>query len=171
MTYFFSKMKSPVGELTLVAGDHSLIAVLWEADLHGRVRLPTLEAAGTHPILLATEAQLREYFCGNRKVFRLPIEFHGSDFQIKVWRALQTIPYGTTRKYSELASLIGSPKAFRAVGHANGRNPISIVVPCHRVIGTNGKLTGFGGGIKAKAFLLNLESQSHWLDHPEQASL
>jgi methylated-DNA-[protein]-cysteine S-methyltransferase len=150
-------MPSPVGELTLVANDKSLIAVLWENDRPHHVRLPTLEVSRTHPVLLTAEAQLREYFDGRRKVFRLPLEFYGSDFQVKVWKALQTIPYGATRSYGELACQIGSEKACRAVGAANGRNPLPIVVPCHRVIGSNGKLTGFGGGLDVKAFLLNLE--------------
>src|SRR5262249_20575924 len=138
MTHFYKTMKSPVGELTLVANDQSLIAVLWENDRPDHVRWPALAAAGTHPVLLTAEAQLREYFDGRRKVFRLPLKFYGSEFQIKVWKALQKIPYGATRSYRELASQIGSAQACRAVGAANGRNPIPIVVPCHRVIGSNG---------------------------------
>jgi methylated-DNA-[protein]-cysteine S-methyltransferase len=157
MTHFYKKMQSPVGELTLVANDKSLVAVLWENDRPHRLRLPTLEASRTHPVLLTAEAQLREYFDGSRKVFQLPLEFHGSDFQVKVWKALRTIPYGATRSYRELARAVGSEKACRAVGAANGRNPLPIVVPCHRVIGSNGKLTGFGGGLEVKAFLLDLE--------------
>lgn len=157
MTHFYKKIKTPIGELTLVATDKGLTAVLWENDNTERVHLPRIESSTKHPILRTAEMQLQEYFDGRRKNFQLPLEFCGSEFQTKVWRSLQTIPYGETRSYSELANVIGSPKSCRAVGGANGRNPISIVVPCHRVIGANGKLTGFAGGIKTKSYLLNLE--------------
>jgi methylated-DNA-[protein]-cysteine S-methyltransferase len=157
MTHFYKKIKTPVGELTLVATDASLTAILWENDSVERVRLPKIEASTNHPILRAAETQLQEYFGGHRIHFQLPVEFHGSEFQVKVWRTLQTIPYGETRSYGALANSIGSPKSCRAVGGANGRNPISIVVPCHRVIGVNGKLTGFAGGVKTKSYLLDLE--------------
>ena len=157
MTHFYRKMISPVGELTLVANDRSLVAVLWENDRRDLRRRLAVAASRTHPILLTVEAQLREYFDGRRKVFQLPLEFYGSPFQVKVWQALLKIPYGATRSYRELAGAVGSERACRAVGAANGRNPIPIVVPCHRVIGSNGKLTGFGGGLETKAFLLHLE--------------
>jgi len=106
---------------------------------------------------VAAERQLAEYFSGRRKAFDLRLDFAGTEFQKKVWRALLTIPFGETRSYGEIAKQIGSPKAVRAVGAANGRNPISIVAPCHRVIGSTGKLTGFAGGLDTKAFLLDLE--------------
>lgn len=109
--------------------------------------------------LLISEAtrQLTEFFAGNRKDFDLPLTLTGTDFQMSVWQALQTIPYGETRSYKDIAILIGNPKASRAVGLANNRNPISIIVPCHRVIGQNGSLTGYGGGLAAKEYLLELE--------------
>ncbi|HEX9788880.1 MAG TPA: methylated-DNA--[protein]-cysteine S-methyltransferase, partial [Candidatus Binatia bacterium] len=112
------------------------------------------------PILLETERQLKEYFFGTRTEFDLPLEPKGSEFQIKVWRALRQIPFGQTRSYLDLATAVGTPKASRAVGAANGRNPLSIVVPCHRVIGANGALTGFAGGLEVKAKLLALEARA-----------
>lgn len=111
------------------------------------------------PLLLRAAAQIDEYFAGNRKVFDLPLQPEGSAFEKSVWEALRTIPYGETRSYGEIAKQIGSPKAFRAVGHANSRNPLSIVVPCHRVIGGDGKLTGYAGGLDMKKALLLLERQ------------
>lgn len=103
--------------------------------------------------------QLDEYFAGERVAFDLPLQPAGTEFQNTVWKALTKIPYGETWSYGQLASHIGRPKASRAVGAANGLNPIPIIIPCHRVIGSNGKLTGFGGGLETKEFLLNLESQ------------
>lgn len=151
-----STMSSPVGELSLVASEAGLVAVLWEDDRPGRVPLGALQEAG-HPVLAATETQLREYFAGQRRVFDIPLDFRGTDFQRRVWAALLTIPYGETRSYGEIARSLASPGASRAVGAANGRNPISIIAPCHRVIGSSGSLTGFAGGIEAKALLLALE--------------
>lgn len=110
-----------------------------------------------HPVLLQTKRQLEEYFSGLRNEFELPIAATGTDFQQQVWHALTTIPYGETWSYQDLADAIGNPKAVRAVGMANGKNPISIVVPCHRVIGKSGKLTGYAGGIERKQRLLALE--------------
>jgi methylated-DNA-[protein]-cysteine S-methyltransferase len=152
-------MGSPVGVLTLVASDKGVAAILWENDDPGRVRLGPLEEDRNHPLLLETERQLKDYFAGRLERFSLPLEFNGTDFQKKVWAALTTIPFGETRSYAEIARQIGHPAAVRAVGAANGRNPISIVAPCHRVIGSDGKLTGFAGGLEAKAFLLRMESK------------
>jgi methylated-DNA-[protein]-cysteine S-methyltransferase len=112
-----------------------------------------------HPVLLETERQLNDYFDGKRKAFSLELDPQGTEFQKKVWAALLTIPFGETRSYTQIAKQIKSPKAVRAVGAANGKNPISIVTPCHRVIGANGKLTGFAGGLENKARLLALESR------------
>ena len=140
-----------------MASDAGLVAILWPNDDPARVRLGELVESDTHPVLVETERQLREYFDGGRKAFDLKLDFCGTEFQRKVWHALLTIPYGETRSYSQIAEQIGSPEAVRAVGAANGRNPISIVAPCHRVIGSNGKLTGFAGGLETKAFLLTLE--------------
>ena len=157
MSYFTKTMKSPVGELTLVASDQGLAAILWENDDPKRVRLEPREERADHPVLAEAERQLGEYFAGKRDRFTLPLHFKGTEFQKKVWHALTTIPFGETRSYAQIAMQVGSPQAVRAVGAANGRNPISIVAPCHRVIGANGKLTGFAGGLEAKAFLLELE--------------
>jgi methylated-DNA-[protein]-cysteine S-methyltransferase len=112
----------------------------------------------THPVLLVTERELKEYFEGKRTAFSVTLDPAGTEFQNKVWRALSEIPFGETRSYAEIAKRIGSAKAVRAVGAANGRNPISIIVPCHRVIGASGRLTGFAGGLDIKEQLLTLES-------------
>lgn len=157
MPHAFKTIRSPVGELTLVADTNSLAAILWENDRPGRVRLGPLVADAEHPILVETERQLGEYFAGKRRTFDVPLSFSGSDFQTRVWRALLTIPFGETRSYGEIARQVGKPGASRAVGAANGRNPISIVAPCHRVVGSTGKLTGFAGGLDAKSYLLDLE--------------
>ncbi|EQB15787.1 methylated-DNA--[protein]-cysteine S-methyltransferase [Novosphingobium lindaniclasticum] len=152
-----SKMPSPVGELTLIASDTGLVAVLWENDDPARVRLGEVQDHIHHPILTETAAQLSEYFAGARRAFDLPLDFHGTAFQKSVWAQLLTIPFGETRSYGEIARTLGRPTAGRAVGAANGRNPISIIAPCHRVVGAGGSLTGFAGGLETKAFLLKLE--------------
>jgi methylated-DNA-[protein]-cysteine S-methyltransferase len=157
-------MPSPVGELTLVAGERGLSAVLWENDDPLRVRLCQGREDASYPVLAETRRQLTEYFSGGRRVFTLELDFQGTPFQRKVWRALLTIPYGETRSYGQIADQIGSPAAVRAVGAANGKNPISIIAPCHRVIGASGKLTGFAGGLQAKDYLLRLEGRRDLLD-------
>ena len=153
----YKLMPSPVGQLTLVARNGKLAAILWETERANRVRLGELVAVDDSPALLQAERQLNEYFAGTRDRFDLELDFEGTEFQKKVWAALLTIPFGETRSYSQIAMQIGSPKAVRAVGAANGRNPISIVAPCHRVIGASGRLTGFAGGLEAKQYLLTLE--------------
>ncbi len=150
--------QSPVGQLTLVASDAGLRAILWPTEKPGRVKLPDINR-GDHPVLHATATQLTEYFAGNRQKFDLPLDLHGTPFQIKAWRSLADIPYGTTASYAEQADRLGAPKAVRAVGSANGRNPISIVLPCHRVVASNGSLAGFAGGLDAKGWLLEFESR------------
>jgi len=157
MTHVFKTIWSPVGELTLVADANGLAAILWENDRPGRVRLGALTEAPDHPLLVETERQLGEYFAGDRRRFDVPLSFAGTAFQKSVWAALLAIPFGETRSYGEVAAQIGKPGASRAVGAANGRNPISIIAPCHRVIGSTGKLTGFAGGMEAKQYLLELE--------------
>ena len=157
MSYVFKLVDSPVGTLTLVADGSHLAAILWEDDQPTRVRLGVMDADETNPVLLETERQLTEYFAGTRTCFDVPLEFSGTDFQKQVWAALLTIPFGETRSYRDIAEQIGNVKAVRAVGAANGRNPISIIAPCHRVIGASGDLTGFVGGLKAKEMLLLLE--------------
>ncbi|WLI30903.1 methylated-DNA--[protein]-cysteine S-methyltransferase [Pseudomonas rhodesiae] len=159
MSYDYMFMPSPVGQLTLVARHYKLSAILWETERANRVRLGELRAADDNPVLLETKRQLTEYFAGRRDRFELELEFTGTDFQKQVWRALLTIPFGETRSYSQIAQQIGNPSAVRAVGAANGRNPISIIAPCHRVIGASGGLTGFAGGLEAKQYLLALEDR------------
>ncbi|QLL12393.1 methylated-DNA--[protein]-cysteine S-methyltransferase [Pseudomonas chlororaphis] len=159
MSCVFKLMNSPVGQLTLVARGAKLAAILWESERENRVRLGSLQPADDHPVLLETERQLKEYFAGSRDRFELELDFVGTEFQRKVWQALLTIPFGETRSYSQIAAQVGSPKAVRAVGAANGRNPISIIAPCHRVVGASGSLTGFAGGLQAKQFLLALEGE------------
>ncbi len=158
MQLSFMEMASPVGLLKLVAHDTALVAVLWENEDPKRVRLAELIEDKKHPILLETQKQLNEYFSGQRKVFDLPLDFEGTEFQQKVWQALLTIPFGETRSYKQIAEQLGNVKAVRAVGAANGKNPISIIAPCHRVVGANGKLVGFAGGLENKDILLKLET-------------
>ena len=158
-SYVSSTMPSPVGLLTLVASDTGLAAVLWENDDPKRVPLTIAGEDASHPVLREAERQLKEYFAGTRTAFDLPLDFQGTDFQKRVWAALLAIPFGETRSYGEIARALGNPGASRAVGAANGRNPISIIAPCHRVIGASGKLTGFAGGLEAKARLLALETR------------
>lgn len=158
MKLAFMEMASPVGNLKLVANDTALVAVLWENENPKRVRLAELIEQTHHPILLETQKQLSEYFAGKRQQFDLPLDFEGTEFQQKVWQALLTIPFGETRSYRNIAEQVGNVKAVRAVGAANGKNPISIIAPCHRVVGANGKLVGFAGGLDNKEILLKLES-------------
>jgi methylated-DNA-[protein]-cysteine S-methyltransferase len=156
-TYVYRWVDSPIGRLRLVGSDAGLAAILWETTDPASVRLTIGAEVPDHPVLVETARQLEEYFAGTRKAFALPLDFVGTDFQQKVWRALLTIPFGETRSYAQIAKQIGQPNAVRAVGAANGRNPIPIITPCHRVIGSTGHLTGFGGGLPVKAHLLTLE--------------
>lgn len=157
MSLYFRTMDSPVGKLKLVASDEGLVAILWQKDRPERVPLGEMVEEPGQRVLAETERQLVEYFAGERREFELPLDMRGTRFQKDVWEALLGIPFGETRSYGELARQLGSPAASRAVGAANGRNPISIVVPCHRVIGASGKLTGFAGGLDVKMRLLELE--------------
>lgn len=152
----FAYFSSPVGTLTLTEEEDALTGLYF-----GRLSRQGQEVLS--PVLEETARQLSEYFSGKRREFSLPLSPKGTEFQLRVWRALETIPYGETRSYGDMARLIGSPKACRAVGMANHRNPISIIVPCHRVVGANGSLTGYGGGLDAKRFLLDLEQQNRAL--------
>jgi methylated-DNA-[protein]-cysteine S-methyltransferase len=154
MMLSYKELESPVGKLKLVANANALVAILWERERPNRIKLAMLKCNPQQPILVETERQLKEYFAGTRNDFHLPLEPAGTEFQKKVWRALREIPFGQTRSYLDLAKSIGSAKAVRAVGAANGKNPLSIIVPCHRVIGANGALTGFAGGVEVKAKLL-----------------
>jgi len=157
MQLSYQFLDSPVGQLKLVAHETALVAVLWENENLNRVRLAALVEDLQHPILLKTAQQLNEYFAGKRQQFDLPLDFEGTAFQQQVWQALLTIPFGETRSYKQIAEQIGNVKAVRAVGAANGKNPISIIAPCHRVVGANGKLVGFAGGLENKDILLKLE--------------
>ena len=157
MQLVYMYMDSPVGALKLVAHDQALVAVMWDNEDHKRVRLAELIEDRQHPMLLRVKKQLEEYFTGQRQQFDLPLDFQGTDFQQQVWQALLTIPYGEKRSYKDIAVQIGNEKAVRAVGAANGRNPISIIAPCHRVIGSSGALVGFAGGLDKKKILLSLE--------------
>ena len=157
MHFVYKTIASPVGTLKLVADDDALVGLLWDNDRPQTVPLDDLVRDAQHPILLKTEQQLKEYFAGRRKSFSLPLHLIGTPFQKDVWAALLTIPFGETRSYLQIASQLGNPSATRAVGAANGKNPISIVVPCHRVIAKSGALQGFAGGLETKKRLLALE--------------
>ncbi len=149
---FESYMDSPVGRLYMAEEGGRLTHLLFERS--GEL----CEPAET-PLLSEVKKQLDEYFSGRRRIFNLPLAPSGSDFQRACWRALLTIPYGQTCSYGDLAQLVGNPKAYRAVGNANHNNPISIIIPCHRVIAADGSLAGYGGGLELKAYLLNLEQR------------
>jgi len=156
---YLRRLETPIGELRLVASDNGLVAVLWPNEPAGRVRFEDkLVDTASHPVLDDCAAQLGEYFAGERTSFDLPLDLRGTEFQQAAWQALADIPFGETVSYSEQATRIGRPKAVRAIGAANGRNPLSIVLPCHRVVGANGALTGFAGGVETKRFLLEFEA-------------
>ena len=159
MSLSYKLVASPIGKLKLVASEQGLVALLWENDRPGRVVLDSLVESHDQPILKQTEAELEEYFAGTRTKFTVPLDMRGTPFKKLVWEALLAIPYGETRTYGQLASQLGNPRGTRAVGAANGRNPVAVIAPCHRVVGSSGKLTGFAGGLAAKALLLNLESR------------
>lgn len=163
MSLSYKFIPSPIGDLKLVASDKGLVAILWKDDRPGRVRLEDLVEDPGHPILRQTERQLDEYFAGKRQAFDVPLDMRGTPFQKQVWEQLLAIPFGETRTYGQLANNLGNPNATRAVGAANGRNPVAIIAPCHRVIGFSGKLTGFAGGLDAKAHLLDIEGNDRKL--------
>lgn len=156
-TCYVTLTSSPVGPLKIITTEMSLVAILWEHEDFSRIRLPGQLIEGESSYTSIVLAQLKEYFSGKRQEFSLSLHLEGTDFQKQVWQALLTIPYGTTVSYSIIAERIAKPRAVRAVGTAIGKNPVSIIVPCHRVIGSDGSLTGFAGGIPTKAFLLNHE--------------
>ncbi len=162
--YYYRLLLTPVGELTLIAGDQGLAAVAWENERPSRIRAHPELRVTDHPVLEQAAQQLTEYFNSQRQSFDLPLQFEGTPFQCEVWQALREIPYGETRSYRDIAGRIHRPKAMRAVGAANGRNPLSVIVPCHRVIGANGSLTGFAGGLEVKQQLLTLEANNFRTD-------
>jgi methylated-DNA-[protein]-cysteine S-methyltransferase len=154
------KTSSPLGTLTLLACPNWLRGLLWDSDWHEKQCAELLSLLPTpiiHPVLDKSVAQLKEYFRGERYEFNLPLKLHGTQFQNLVWKELQNIPYGHTISYSEQAKRLGDIKKVRAVAGANGRNPISIIVPCHRVLNSKGQLHGFGGGPERKRLLLEIE--------------
>ena len=151
--------RTPVGMLTLVASDRGLRAVLWpKLSAQGAGISPRPRRHPDHPILRKTIEQLDEYFAGSRTSFELPLDLEGTRFQLAAWRSLADIPFGATTTYGRQAAGLGIPKAARALGAANGANPVCIVLPCHRVIGADGSLTGFGGGLPVKQWLLDHEA-------------
>ncbi|MBD3646009.1 MAG: methylated-DNA--[protein]-cysteine S-methyltransferase [Pseudomonadales bacterium] len=158
---FYTFRESPVGEL-LLAGDKDGLKIIGFPTGKGRVH-PERDWIRKDEFFQDAARQLDEYFAGERTRFELDLCPHGTDFQLQVLDALTRIPYGETRSYRDIAETIGKPKAVRAVGAANGRNPLPIVIPCHRVIGADGSLTGFGGGMEAKRFLLELEQRQQTL--------
>ncbi len=160
--------RTPIGTLTLIASDRGLRAILWAKETPAAAGIgEPVHRDPTHPILLRTAAQLDEYFAGNRTRFDIPLDLRGTSFQLAAWRALADIPFGETTSYGEQARALGLPNAARAVGAANGANPVCLVLPCHRVIGKNGSLTGFGGGLKTKQWLLDHEARvANSLPHP-----
>lgn len=157
---FQSQIDSPIGVLTLVASDVGLRKILWDdqADEAGDAR-----PDDAHPVLAAAAGQLAEYFAGDRTEFDVPLDLVGTEFQREAWLALASVPYGETTSYGEQAERIGRKGASRAVGAANGKNPVPIVLPCHRIIGANGALTGFAGGLDIKQRLLALEQDQQSL--------
>jgi len=154
---WYDEMSTPVGVLRLVGDVHGLREIWFERERHPKKPHTGWQRA-SEPLAYARK-QLEEYFAGTRQAFDLPLCPHGTAFQKQVWWELARIPYGTTISYGELARRIGQPAAMRAVGAANGRNPLPIVLPCHRVIGANGSLTGFGGGLPTKRYLLSMEDR------------
>lgn len=155
---YSSLYASPIGPLTLVGSDAGLRAILWPDERVGRVRLPATTTKDDQAVLVAASTQLDQYFAGTLRRFDLPLDLSGTVFQVKAWRALADIPFGQTTSYAEQARRVGHPTAVRAIGSANGRNPLSIVLPCHRVVATSGALTGFAGGLEIKRWLLDFEA-------------
>ena len=160
----YDEINSLVGKLTLITSTEGLHAILWDNDRKNiacEKFISSLRKSNNEKTIVQTKKQLTEYFQGKRKIFNLPLVIKGTDFQIQAWQQLLKIPYSKTISYAEQAAKIGHKNKARAVGMANGLNPISIVIPCHRVIGSNGHLVGFGGGIDKKAFLLSLEANNN----------
>jgi len=158
---FVTELNSPLGPLTLTSNGAALTGLFMRQHAHWDGVGQGWQDGGKLPVLKEAARQLTAYFASELKEFDLPLAANGTEFQRRVWQALEDIPFGRTESYGELAARVGNPKGSRAVGLANGRNPISIVVPCHRVIGANGALTGYGGGLERKLWLLRHEGS--WL--------
>lgn len=161
---FYKDVDTPVGRLKVISTNNGLAAILWEGEDLTRTKLAVPALSLDHPILVQTEKQLGEYFNDQRTAFEIPLDCTGTAFQKKVWDALLNITFGEIKTYGELAGILGDKNAVRAVGGALNKNPISIIVPCHRVVGASGKLVGFAGGLKNKSILLNLERQDSSFD-------
>ena len=160
VTFSRGTLQAPFGMLTVVASERGVRYITFEEDAHPKsyVGMHVVDDV-SHPVVAETLKQLREYLDGSRTAFDVPLDLVGTEFQVEAWNALAKIPYAGTVSYAQQAASIGRPKATRAIGSANGRNPVVIVLPCHRVVGADGSLTGFGGGLHVKSWLLDLEKQ------------
>ena len=161
-TLFYVRTSSPVGPLFLAASTKGLVRLEFEARME-KLSPGTIELHESKPALAPYLRELKEYFAGERREFSIPLDLRGTEFQLACWHELLEIPYGETRSYRDIAEAIGHPYAYRAVGMSNNRNPVAIVVPCHRVIASSGSLCGYGGGLEIKRKLLDLERANH--DH------
>lgn len=159
MNHPYKIITSPIGILTLVTDNKSLVQIDWENPGSAAVKRNPENEDKNHPVLLQAAEELNEYFAGKRQSFTIDVDPEGTEFQKKVWKALLTIPFGKTKTYGEVAALIGNRDAVRAVGGAANKNPVPVIIPCHRVIGADGKLVGFGGGLERKEFLLEIEGK------------
>lgn len=159
LTFARARLQVPFGELTVVASDKGVRYITFENDAHPKSyqNMSVIDDA-SHPVVARTVAQLHEYIKGTRRTFDVPLDLVGTEFQVQAWSALAKVPYGTTASYAQQAASIGRPKATRAIGAANGRNPVVVVLPCHRIVGADGSLTGFGGGLHVKKWLLDHEA-------------
>ncbi len=159
LTFARARLHVPFGELTVVASDKGVRYITFENDAHPKSyqNMSVIDDA-SHPVVARAVAQLHEYINGTRRTFDVPLDLVGTEFQVQAWNALAKVPYGTTASYAQQAASIGRPKATRAIGAANGRNPVVVVLPCHRIVGADGSLTGFGGGLPVKKWLLDHES-------------
>jgi methylated-DNA-[protein]-cysteine S-methyltransferase len=156
--YYYSTVKSPLGELILVADDSALTGLYFAGCDHIPAAREHWTLKAQHPVLQRTSKQLQQYFAGKRTTFSIPLRLTGTDFQKRVWAEIARIPYGKTVSYTHLAKRAGTPQAIRATGTTTGRNPVSVVIPCHRVVGKNGSMCGFAGGLERKRGLLKLET-------------
>ncbi len=158
LTMYYDRTESPIGPLVIGVSDKGLALIEWDRGAFPESRLARLaQRQESKERTAATKRELTEYFTGRRKVFEVKLDLHGTDFQKKCWHALLNIPYGQTRTYAQIAKMVGNPRAFRAVGMANHDNPVPIIVPCHRVLASDGTLGGYGGGLEVKRKLLELE--------------
>ena len=160
-TFARTTVKAPFGTLTVVASDAGVRFCMFDNESHPKsmAGMKIVEDPG-HPVVAQAVQQLNEYFSGTRQHFSVKVDLHGTDFQVAAWKALAQVPYGQTWSYAQQAASIGRPTATRAIGAANGRNPVAVILPCHRIIGANGALTGFGGGISTKQWLLEHEKKN-----------